>query len=106
MKPGQRVRSTLHLEERKAALAVPRQAVFEREGRTIVYRKKGRQQGGGFEPVEVKLGPSGAGRVVVESGVAAGDRLALIDPTRPADEVEEEEQKSPAAPAAPGAAPR
>ena len=32
----------------------------------------------------MKLGPSTLGRVVVESGLAAGDLLALRDPTRPA----------------------
>jgi HlyD family secretion protein len=86
MKPGQRVRATLHMEEREGALTVPRQAVFQQEGRTLVYKKKGE----GFEPAEVELGPSGTGRVVIESGVAAGDLLALADPTRKAEEEEEE----------------
>jgi HlyD family secretion protein len=80
MKPGQRVRATLSLDERKGALLVPRQAVFDRDGRSVVYRKNG----DGFDPVEVKLGPSTMGRVVVDSGVKPGDLLALRDPTRPA----------------------
>ncbi len=80
MKPGQRVRATLQLDERRNALLAPRQAVFDREGRSLVYRKGKR----GFEPVEVKLGPATMGRVVIESGLAAGDLLALRDPTRPA----------------------
>jgi HlyD family secretion protein len=103
MKPGQRVRATLVLEERKEALAVPRQAVFEREGKMVVYRRKG----DGFEPVEVTLGSSGAGKVVVEKGIAPGDLLALTDPTRPREdqggEDEKEETSEPSAPAAPGA---
>jgi multidrug efflux pump subunit AcrA (membrane-fusion protein) len=88
MKPGQRVRARLHLDERSGALTVPRQAVFEREGRTVVYRR----HGDGFEPVEVKLGPSGAGRVVIESGLRPGDAVALADPSRP---VEPEETATP-----------
>lgn len=80
MKPGQRVQATLLLDQRKDALMVPRQAVFDREGRSVVYRKGAR----GFEPVEVKLGASTMGRIVVESGLAKGDVLALRDPTRPA----------------------
>ena len=80
MKPGQRVRATLFLEERKDVLAVPRQAVFEQEGKKIVHVRRG----GGFEPVEVTLGPASMGRVVVEKGLAPGDEVALIDPTRPA----------------------
>jgi HlyD family secretion protein len=80
MKPGQRVQAKLFLEQRKGALLVPRQALFDREGRTVVYRRSGK----GFAPVEVKLGPSTLGRVVMESGVRAGDLLAMRDPTRPA----------------------
>jgi HlyD family secretion protein len=91
MKPGQRVQATLLLEQRKGALLVPRQALFEREGRTVVFRRDARSRGGaagsggnGFVPVEVKLGPSSLGRVVVDSGLHAGDVLAMRDPTRPA----------------------
>ena len=80
MKPGQRVRATLSLDQRDDALLVPRQAVFDREGSSVVYRKNG----DGFDPVKVKLGPSTMGRVVIESGVKPGDLLALRDPTRPA----------------------
>lgn len=80
MKPGQRVNATLLLEERKEALLAPRQAVHEREGRMVVFRRKGRS----FEPVPVKLGPSSLGQVVLESGIRRGDVLALRDPTRPA----------------------
>lgn len=83
MKPGQRVQADLLLAERKEALVLPRQAVFEREGKTVAYR---RRPGGGFEPVAVTLGPSGMGRVVIESGLKPGDRVALVDPTRSADE--------------------
>jgi HlyD family secretion protein len=84
MKPGQRVQALLLLDQRKDALLVPRQAVFDREGRSIVYRQGKR----GFEPVEVKLGASTMGRILVESGIASGDVLALRDPTRPAGEPE------------------
>ncbi len=86
IKPGQRVRARLRLDERPKALTVPRQAVFEREGRTVVYRRQGNQ----FEPVEVALGPSGAGRVVVEKGLRPGDAVALSDPSRPAEPEKEE----------------
>ncbi len=88
MKPGQRVRAILRLDERAGALTVPRQAVFERDGSPVVYRRK--VDAGAFETVfeavfeavTVKLGPSGAGRVVVESGLSRGDVVALADPTR------------------------
>lgn len=94
MKPGQRVRATLVLQERARAIAVPRQAVGEQDGKKIVYvRRKGR-----FEPVEVTLGPSSMGRVVVETGIASGDEVALIDPTRPDPRGEEKEEDGTSAP--------
>jgi len=78
MKPGARVRAVLTLDEVPNALAVPRQAVFERGGRTVVYRR----QGESFQPVPVALGPSGMGRVVIAAGLRAGDVVALEDPER------------------------
>ena len=94
MKPGQRVQATLLLDQRKDVLMVPRQAVFDREGRSVVFRKGAR----GFEPVEVKLGASTMGRIVVESGISKGDVLALRDPTRPAGTPEVKPRKPSAPP--------
>ena len=76
MKPGQRVVALLDLGEEKSVLSVPRQAVFEKDGRKVVYRKAGR----GFAPVEVTLGASAFGRVIVTTGLAEGDVIALSDP--------------------------
>jgi RND family efflux transporter MFP subunit len=78
MKPGQRVGVTLMLDQQEA-LAVPRQAVFEKEGRKIVYL------GAAFEETRVELGASSPGLVVVERGLHEGDTIALRDPTRPTD---------------------
>ncbi|MES1240746.1 MAG: efflux RND transporter periplasmic adaptor subunit [Acidobacteriota bacterium] len=98
MKPGQRVRALLRLDERPRALTVPRQAVFERDGRTVLYRR----DGDGFERIDVRLGPAGAGRVVVESGLRPGDAVALADPTRPRETAREAgETPKPAGAAAP-----
>lgn len=79
MRVGQRVRATVMV-ERPDAIVVPRQAVFERDGLTIVYRRGTT----GFEPVEVTLGAASAGRVVIESGLEPGDHIALRDPMRAA----------------------
>jgi HlyD family secretion protein len=82
MKPGARVRALLTLDEVPRALAVPRQAVFERGGRTVVYKRGDRGGADGFTPVPVTLGPSGMGRVVIASGLQPGDVVALGDPER------------------------
>lgn len=91
MKPGQRVRATLFLERVENALVVPRQAVFERDGEKVVFRRKGED----FEPVPVTLGPIGLGRVVIESGLDEGDEIALVDPGSMDQEPEEEPRVSP-----------
>jgi len=102
MKPGQRVQATLILSEHADAIAVPRQAVFEVDGRRVAYVRRA----GAFEEVEVKLGAAGLGRVVIESGLDEGDRIALRDPTRPLrapGEVEGGAGAGDAGPARPGA---
>jgi multidrug efflux pump subunit AcrA (membrane-fusion protein) len=78
MKPGARVRATLEVENQANAFAIPRQALFEKEGKKLVYRKKKEA----FEPVEVTIGSSSAGRVVVTKGLTKGDEIALEDPTK------------------------
>jgi multidrug efflux pump subunit AcrA (membrane-fusion protein) len=77
MKPGQRVRGVLVLQDLEDVLTVPREAVFRDEtGRDIVHRAVD----GGFEPVEVELGETALGHVVVTAGLAEGDVVALADP--------------------------
>ena len=82
MKPGTRVRSILEVENQASAFAIPRQALFEKEGKKLVYRKKD----GKFEPVAVTIGSSSAGRVVVTKGIIDGDEIALEDPEKQDDE--------------------
>jgi RND family efflux transporter MFP subunit len=81
MKPGQRVRATLRLDALDSALTVPRQAVFDRDGAPVVFRRSGSH----FDAVPVELGPAAMGRVVVAEGLAAGDVIALVDPERQAE---------------------
>lgn len=57
-------------------LYLPRQCVFEKSGKTIVYLRNGM----GFEPREVKVGTRTETQVVVE-GVDEGAEVSLLDPT-------------------------
>lgn len=82
MKPGARVRAVLELENLANAFTIPRQAMFEKEGKKIVYRRHGSR----FEPVEISIASSSAGRVVVTQGLRSGDQLALTDPNAKRDE--------------------
>ena len=76
MKPGQRVAATLDLGGENGVLVVPRQALFERGGGTVVFRL----EKGTFTLVPVTLGSSALGRVAVASGLREGDVVALVDP--------------------------
>lgn len=78
MKPGARIRAEIVLESIDDAITVPRQAVATRDGADVVFRASH----DGFEAVSVTLGPSSLGRVVVTSGLAPGDEIALVDPDR------------------------
>jgi HlyD family secretion protein len=75
LRPGMTARVEIEVEERKRALYVPLDAVFERDGRSVVF-PAGRRA----EPREVVLGPSNADFVVIEKGLARGERVLLQDP--------------------------
>ncbi len=78
LRPGMTARVEIEVEERKQALYVPLEAVFQRDGRSLVYLA-----GRSPEPREVTLGPSNADFVVIESGLARGERVLLRDPEAP-----------------------
>jgi HlyD family secretion protein len=75
LRPGMTARVEIEVEERAKALYVPLEAVFEREGRSVVYLA-GRHR----QLREVVLGPSNADFVVVLKGLSRGDRVLLRDP--------------------------
>jgi HlyD family secretion protein len=79
LRPGMTARVEIQVEARARALAVPLDAVFEKDGRRLCYVLEGRR----LEPREVLLGPSNADHVVVERGLRAGERVALRDPLAP-----------------------
>jgi len=76
MKVGQRVKATIGLGG-DDAIVVPRHAVFERDGKSFVYRRGPR----GFDPVDVELGATTLGNVAIARGLADGDVIAEHDPT-------------------------
>ena len=75
LRPGMTARVEIEVEERKRALYVPLEAVFEKDGRSVVYLA-------GRRPVarEVVLGPSNADFAVIEKGLVRGERVLLRDP--------------------------
>ena len=80
MRPGQKVDVTITLEELEGVIAIPRGALFEKDGRRIVYCRRGAR----FVPVEVSVGPNSVARVVITRGLVPGDLVALRDPAETA----------------------
>ena len=78
LKPGMSAEVEVVVGSVADALSIPLDAIFARDGKTIVYRLDGRS----FDPVEVELGKRNATAAVVLSGLEEGDSIALKDPTQ------------------------
>lgn len=80
LKPGMSAKVDLIIDKYDDVLSVPLEAVFERDDTTVVYTPGGKK-------VPVALGTRNDEAVVVTSGLKAGDEVALVDPTRKAEEI-------------------
>jgi hypothetical protein len=98
MKPGQRVRGEIVLEEQGAAVVVPPQAIFRISDEDSVFRRDGDR----LVATPVVLGPRSLSRVQVLDGIAPGDEVALRDPRESASDAFHTGTSSSSGPAAPG----
>jgi HlyD family secretion protein len=64
-------------------LSVPLDAIFESDGRTVVYR----MSNGAPQQTDVVLGKRNEDYIIIEEGLAPGDRVALRDPTLVSDDI-------------------
>jgi hypothetical protein len=92
LRPGTTVRVTIAGKEAGNVLPVPRQAVFQQEGRPIVYLRTF----DGFEPRAVKVIGQSESRIAIE-GIEEGAEIALVSPAASA----RSDSKAPAPAAAP-----
>lgn len=76
LKAGGSVRVTLDGKELRDAIHIPRQAVFDKNGKNYVFVKTGEH----FEPRDIKVEQRTESRVVI-SGLPEGTEIALVDPT-------------------------
>ena len=76
LKAGGSVRVTLEGKDIPNAIHVPRQAVFDKNGKNYVFVKTGER----FEQRDVKVEQRTESRVVL-SGLVEGTEIALVDPT-------------------------
>lgn len=77
LKPGMTSSNEIVMSTIGDAVSIPLESVFEKDGKTIVY-VNGRAR-------EVTLGEKNSNFVVVTGGLAAGEKVALRDPTLPAE---------------------
>ena len=81
LRPGFAARLSIRGDQLSKAVSIPSEAIFERDGKKIVYCKRGR----GFDPQEVKVRALSEGRAILE-GVPAGTVVALVNPEAKASE--------------------
>ncbi|MBV9479352.1 MAG: efflux RND transporter periplasmic adaptor subunit [Acidobacteria bacterium] len=77
LRPGLTAQVTM-LGKKINTLYIPRQALFQKDGKQIVYRKKN----AGFEQLVIKVEAENESRAAIE-GLHEGDEVAMIDPTMP-----------------------
>lgn len=77
MRPGVTCDVQIKGEQVKNALLLPRQAVFEKDGKPVVYVRKGDS----FEPLVIKVLHRSESRVAID-GVNEGLEVALADPSK------------------------
>ena len=95
LRPGLSADVVISGQKLNGVLFVSRQALFEKDGKPVVYARAG----GGFEPKPVKIKVRSESRAVIE-GLAEGTEVALVDPE--ADTKAARKTAGPAAPAAQG----
>jgi hypothetical protein len=77
LKPGMTTSNEIVMSSISDTLFVPLESVFEKDGKTIVYKMHGstpRQQ-------EVSVGEKNGNFIIVASGLQPGDKVTLRDPT-------------------------
>jgi len=95
LRPGMTAQLLIIGDPQKNVLYAPRQALFLKDDRRVIYVKRG----GNYDPHEVKIVVENESRAALE-GVTAGTEITLIDPTAP-----RRAQSTASGPAGPGGTP-
>ena len=76
MKPSSFVKARIFLDRQENVITVPNQVLFSENGAHWVYVK----EGSGFKKQLVTIGKRGPNRSVIDTGLKAGDKIALSEP--------------------------
>ena len=74
LKPGMSASCRIVIDQIPDVIKVPLEAVFEKEGRTVVYLENKRE-------VEVQVGRRSDMEIEITAGLQGGEKVCLIDPT-------------------------
>jgi RND family efflux transporter MFP subunit len=77
LKPGMTTSNEVVMATLVDTLFIPIEAIFEKDGKPIVYKMFGSSP----RPLEVGTGTKNSNYIVVSSGLQGGDKVALRDPT-------------------------
>lgn len=77
LRPGMSASTRVAVDRIADTIVIPSEAAFVKNGRSVVYVLKGAE----FEERTVEIARRGNGEVAVSKGLAAGERIALRDPT-------------------------
>jgi RND family efflux transporter MFP subunit len=77
LKPGMTTSNKIVVNEISSVLFVPQEAVFEKDGKKVVYIKNGSS----FDEEFVELGEKSDNYIIVIKGIKEADEVALRDPT-------------------------
>ncbi len=84
LKPGMTTSNRIVINEIPDVIFVPQEAVFEKEGKKVVYVKNGSS----FDEQVIEVGEKSENYIVVSAGLNPGDEVALRDPNIKLDEEE------------------
>jgi len=90
LRPGFAARVTIRGDQLSHAVSIPSEALFDREGKKVVFCKHNR----GYQEQEVKLRALSEGRAVVE-GIQPGTVVALVNPEARGSEKAKENSSGP-----------
>lgn len=90
LRPGLLADVEIIVEKVPNAIYIPNQSLFEKDGKPVVYVKRGDK----FEPQVVQVAKRSEALTIISSGINPGDTIALADPfEKPGEKKKSEEKK-------------
>jgi cobalt-zinc-cadmium efflux system membrane fusion protein len=95
LRPGLLADVEIIVEKVTNAIYIPNQSLFEKDGKPVVYVKRGEK----FEPQVVQIAKRSEALTILSGGINPGDTIALSDPfEKPGEKKQAEEKKGSAGP--------